>query len=133
LTAKRTLRRPLYWRYVNSSSIYTVNNGRPKPRYDFSERDKFELELRNRFELLDTPDAPDPGNRQSAETEWQTLKAAVTGTAAKNLSKKTRTVKKEWIKPDTFALMEEKRNCERHGERYKDLKRQVRQAYRLSY
>ena len=77
-----------------------------------------------------TPDASDPGNRQSAETEWQTLKAAVTGAAAKTLSKKTRTVKKEWIKPDTFALIEEKRNCERHGERYKDLKRQVRSRLR---
>ena len=89
--------------------LHKVNKARPKPRYDFSERDKFKLELRNRFELLDTLDASDPGNRQSAETEWQTLKAAVTGAAAKTLSKKTRTVKKEWIKPHTFALMEEKR------------------------
>jgi len=79
---------------------------------------KFELELRNRFQVLDTPEASDPGNRQNAETEWQTLKAAVTGAAAKTLNKNTRTVKKEWIKPDTFALMEEKRNCERHSERY---------------
>ena len=54
--------------------LHKVNKARPKPRYDFSERDKFELELRNRFELLDTPEASDPGNRQSAETEWQTLK-----------------------------------------------------------
>jgi len=29
------------------------------------------------------------------------------------LSKKFRTVKKEWIKPDTFALIEEKR-CDRY-------------------
>ena len=49
--------------------LHKVNKARPKPRYDFSERDKFELELHNRFELLVTPDASDPGNRQSAETE----------------------------------------------------------------
>ena len=39
-------------------------------------------------------------------------------------------MKKEWLKPDTFALMEEKRNCERHSERYKDLKRHVRSRLR---
>ena len=90
-----------------------------------SENDKFEIQLLNRFELLDTPDASDPGNTQSAESEWQTLKAAVTGAAAKTLSKKVRAVKKEWINPDTFALIEKKRNCERHSDRYRDLKRQV--------
>jgi len=56
--------------------------------------------------------------------------AAVTGAAAKTFNKKVRTVKKEWIKPDTFALIEEKRNCVRGGTRYKDFKRQVRSRLR---
>ena len=85
--------------------------------------------MRNRFELLDIPEAADPGN-STAEEEWTKLKEVVAESAAKTLTKKANTVKKEWIKPETFALMEKKRNCCRQGDEYKGLQKQVRSRLR---
>jgi len=53
------------------------------------------------------------------------LKTAVKETAAKTLNSKGRTQKKEWISSETFALIEEKRNCTRDGDRYRELNREV--------
>ena len=49
--------------------------------------------MRNRFELLDIPEAADPGN-STAEEEWIKLKEVVAESAAKTLTKKANTVKK---------------------------------------
>lgn len=75
--------------------------------------------MQNRLKRLDAPD------NQSAESEWQKLKVAVTKTAAKTLSKKGRTARKEWVTPETFALIEEKRNCSRTGNRYWESKQEA--------
>jgi len=79
---------------------------------------------------LDTTDAADPSNCVDANAQWNQLKAILTETAERTLSKQVRTVKKEWIKLETFALIEEKRNCLRNGPKYRELKRQVRAKLR---
>jgi len=110
--------------------LHKLPKAKKKPCFDFSQMEEYQVELKNRFELLDIPEAADPGNRQSAESEWVQLKEVVAETAAKTLTRKTTMVNKEWIKPETFALMEEKRNCRRRGDEYKKLKRQVRSLLR---
>jgi len=52
------------------------------------------VELRNRFELLDIPEAADPGNRQSAESEWIKLNEVEAESAEKTLTRKTNSVKR---------------------------------------
>ena len=110
--------------------LHKLAKAKQKPCFDFSQKEEYQVELRNRFELLDIPEAADPGNRQSAESEWIKLKEVVAKSAAKTFTRKRNTVKKDWIKPETFALMEEKRNCCRQGEEYKWLKRHVRSQLR---
>ena len=105
--------------------LHKVSKACPKPRYDYSQAEEFRLELQDRLKRADTPVSPDNLTLHSSEAEWQKLKAAVTKTAGKTLSVKGRTSKKEWITPGTFALIEEKRNCPRGGERYQVLKREV--------
>ena len=39
--------------------------------------------------------------------------------------------KKPWIKPETFEMIEKKRECKRDSEEYKDLKTTVRKMLRL--
>jgi len=94
----------------------------PKARYDYSKGEEFRLVLQNRLNRLDSQDIG-LMNLQSIEREWEKLKAAVTETAAKTWSKKSRRAQKEWIKPETFVLIEEKRNCSRASDRYRGLKR----------
>jgi len=90
--------------------LHKLPKAKAKHCFDFSQK-KCQLELRNRFELFDIPEVADPGSRESAESEWERLKVAVTKVATKTLAKKKSTVKNEWITPETFALIEEKRNC----------------------
>jgi len=115
--------------------LHKLPKKKSTPRYDFSEKERFQLELQNRYQLLDIPGAADPENvteaekseqEPSAQTEWLRLKGALTQAAAKTLRKQTRTKKQEWIKPETFALIEEKRRCPRQDPR----KRQVRSRLR---
>ena len=96
--------------------------GKKKPCFDYSQKEEYQVEVRNRFELLDTPEAADPGN-STAEEKWIKLKEVVAESAAKTLTKKANTVKKEWIKPETFAVMEKKRHCCRQGDEYKGLQK----------
>jgi len=117
--------------------LHKVSKARPKPRYDYSQAEEFRLELQNRleesktpelqnrFEDLQTPDKQDHASSQTADTKWSELKAAVIETAAKTLAVKGTIPKKEWITPETFALIEEKRNCSRGGDQYRKLRKVV--------
>jgi len=73
--------------------LHKLAKAKKKPCFDFSQKEEYQVELRNRFELLDIPEAADRGNRQTAESEWIKLKEVVAESAAKTLTR-TNTVKK---------------------------------------
>jgi hypothetical protein len=60
-----------------------------------------------------------------ADHEWERLKKAMSQAAMVTLACKPRAQKKEWIKADTFALTEQKRNCVWDSDEYRNLQKQV--------
>jgi len=97
------------------------------PSYDFSDAKEYEVEVSNRFQSLEIPEVSAPN---AADRMWDSMKAIMLESANKTLSKKRGTAKREWITPETFALIEEKRNCVRGSIRYRELKREVRRMLR---
>ena len=75
---------------------------------------QFELELKNRFQLLliDKQDS-------CCEILWKELKTASLAAAKKSLPTKKRAAEKPWISAETLRLIDEKRNAPRDSVRYK--------------
>ena len=100
---------------------------------DRNERAKFQLKLCNRFGILDTPAASDPVNEvleDLADRDWYNLRDTVLKAARETVKTKRRRPNHSWIKPETFALIEEKSECNRGGNRYKSLQKVVRKHLR---
>jgi len=103
-------------------------------RYDFSEPEQYTLEFQNWFEALSTPESNDPVNTASKQAddgncgtnegrinrEWNILKSAIRESAEKTLAAKKQVKRKPWVKPETFEMIEKKRECKRNSEKYKD-------------
>jgi len=49
--------------------LHKIRKSKAQPRFDFSQEERFQLDLRNRFQLLDTPDAADPSNCVDANAQ----------------------------------------------------------------
>ena len=70
-------------------------------------------------------------NKGRINREWNTLKRAIQESAEKTLPAKKQAKNKPWIKPETFEMIVQKRECKRDSEEYKELKTTVPKMLRL--
>jgi len=57
------------------------------------------------------------------------MKRAIRESADKTIAVKKQAKRKPWIKPETFEMIEKKRQCKRDSEEYNDLKTTVRTKF----
>ncbi|CAG2227984.1 unnamed protein product [Mytilus edulis] len=84
---------------------------------------EFQLEIKNRFQLLDNLTTDDT-TTISVNDEWQHIHEIYTEASKKVLGFK-RQVHKEWITPETWKLIDERKEvnnkiCQTHSERIKE-------------
>ena len=88
-------------------------------------RQQFQLELRNRFQILQMTDEndmdeddnriseqPDQGNSNSIDHTWQKIKTAYTDTAMKVLGRRKKK-SKSWISMESWRKIEERRRLKK--------------------
>lgn len=73
-------------------------------------KDKFIIELKNRFSMLEDGKDGDIQDINEVEQEWQRIEKAFTETAGNVIGKKEKRKSKEWISGETWKLIEKRKN-----------------------
>ena len=101
------------------------------PRWDYSEPERFQLELRNRFERLSNLESEEnePGVSE-ADRMWTYVREAIKSTARATLRTCQKAKYDPWISGETQKAIDEKRSLKRGGTLYREAKRKVRSLLR---